>query len=116
MINTALPFTNLSKKNPDYNGTSLLGYIPNVSWNTLAEMFGQPLKSKDGLGGKVYTQWVLRIGGTLVTIYDYKQNGRKSTSYDWHVGGFSKLKSETLRNLQDVIFTKRYIVIEASKH
>jgi len=115
MINTALPFTNLSKTNIDYSGTSLLGYIPNVNWKALAEMFGQPLKSKDGLGGKVYTQWILRIGGTLVTIYDYKQNGRKCDSYDWHVGGFSKLKFETLRNLQDVIFTKSNITIGVSK-
>lgn len=60
-------------------GTSLQGFLNDKVYTkkALTAIFGPPTKLDDD---KVTTEWMLDIGGTIVTIYDYK--GDK-----WHIGG-----------------------------
>ena len=62
-------------------GTSLQGYLNDKVYTEkiLKAHFGAPTKM-DELYDKVTKQWVLDIGGTIVTIYDYK-------GHKWHIGG-----------------------------
>lgn len=68
-------------------GTSLQGYV-RTTRRQLEEVFGPAIEHEGW--DKVTTQWILRIGGgTIVTIYDYKEATPPAMDeeYDWHIGG-----------------------------
>lgn len=80
-------------------GTSLKGYIENVTTNQLFEMFGWPEKCTDG---KVTMQWTIETqtvteDGTtdygVFTLYDWKGSRPCSNDEPWTVNvGGSKLQ------------------------
>ena len=62
-------------------GTCLQGYLDATVYTEeiLARHFGDPFHT-GGIYDKVTREWVLDIGGMIVTIYDYK-------GHKWHIGG-----------------------------
>jgi len=81
------------------NGTALRGYTAKgYSLEAIvAALYGathevEIHKSDKFFDDKVTVQFVARINGTVVTIYDYKSNYSDLTdmwngNYQWHVGG-----------------------------
>ena len=69
------------------NMSSLKGYI-RTNYQELSNAFGPPTVQGSG-DGKVSAEWILKIDGQIVTIYDYKEEGTPYSEYDWHVGGHS---------------------------
>ncbi len=81
-------------------GTGLRGYIL-ATYASLVRTFGEPTIKYDGVAGVDYektdVEWIVRINGVLVTIYNW-ENGRASNGptapaveqiLDWNVGGKS---------------------------
>lgn len=68
--------------------TSLQGYL-DATYNELVAGFGKPL----GFFEKSSAMWVLRIGDTIITIYDSVYQGFENMPPDgskmrrWHIGG-----------------------------
>lgn len=60
-------------------GTSYRGRIPAISFETICNVLGSPnvVGSEDD---KVSFSWVMKVGGIVVTLYDYKGDR-------WHFGG-----------------------------
>lgn len=70
--------------------TALRGEVTTTR-RAIEAVFGKPnFEGKSG-DGKVTTEWVIRIGDTVATIYDYKryEDGAPTMDeyYDWHIGG-----------------------------
>ena len=79
----------IMKKNAQAGrGTCLQGYL-HTDRKTLRAIFGNCNVAGDG--DRCQYEWGLSIGGTLVTIYDFKEpRGVKATdSIQWHIGGAS---------------------------
>ena len=75
-------------RGPDVSGTWLQGYV-GASYTDLVLAFGQPTHL--GNGGKTQAEWDLKINGTAVTIYDYKEYDKTlDRIFEWHIGGTSK--------------------------
>ena len=77
--------------NVDVNGTSLQGYLRNVSYQQLVDIFGVP--NSDGDGYKTDVEWEGEVNGNVFTIYNWK-NGPNYCGYgnvqeitDWNIGG-----------------------------
>ena len=68
------------RTNSSIVGTSYQGHIDSnvVSLEKLVHVFGPPVKYAHD--GKVTYTWALRVGDTIITIYDYKGDR-------WHIGG-----------------------------
>ncbi len=66
-------------------GTSLKGYLE-ADYSDLVACFSKPNARYEG-NDKVQAQWVLKIGGRIVTIYDYKNDIKPEKNIHWHVGG-----------------------------
>ncbi len=68
--------------------TSLQGYL-NASYDELERQFGKPL----GFFEKSSAMWVLRLGDTIITVYDSVYQGfenmppERTKLRQWHVGG-----------------------------
>lgn len=74
-------------------GSSLVGYLENVTRSELEQTFGTPWEYEPDHGdGKITTEWIITIDGELATIYDWKRS--EAPDYNeritWHVGGFSR--------------------------
>jgi len=69
-------------------GTSLQGYL-SASYDELESKFGKPLGSFE----KSSAMWVLRIGDTIITVYDSVYQGFENMPpqgaklRQWHIGG-----------------------------
>ena len=62
-------------------------YVP---YSELVSAFGNPHYLGSG-DGKVQAEWALKINGTMVTIYDYKEYGKPVQHIrEWHIGGTSE--------------------------
>lgn len=73
----------------DVVGTGMQGYV-RTTYRELTAMLGAPtrLGSEDG---KIQVEWVLRVGATIATVYDYKGDcPLNDTEARWHVGGKSR--------------------------
>jgi len=71
----------------DANMTSLQGYMP-ARYEELVTVFGEPTDS----GDKTTAEWALEFeDGTVATIYDWKEYSTPMYTYNWHIGGMSKL-------------------------
>ena len=89
------------------SGTSLQGYLSNVSFDRLKECFGEPSDFYDDY--KSDAEWdILFKDGEIATIYNYK-NGRNyngSTApkvediVNWNIGGH---KGEVVRRIREII-------------
>jgi hypothetical protein len=61
-----------------------------VDYSELVSAFGNPNYFSSG-DGKVQAEWALKVNGTMVTIYDYKEYGKPVQSIrEWHIGGTSE--------------------------
>ena len=70
--------------------TSKQTVLENVNYNELVKLLGNPTFSIQSLDEKVQVEWVMRINGHTVTIYDYKTYDREYTINKltvWSVGG-----------------------------
>ena len=76
----------VTKLNSTDHPTSLQGYI-GATYNELVEVFGQPTYGPDAQEDKITCEWVVDIGGTVCTIYDYKTRSTPYGDYSWHIGG-----------------------------
>lgn len=79
-------------------GTSLQGYV-NTSFDHLVSVLGEP--ERYGPGGKVQVEWTLQYGPHVMTIYDWKEYGRRPESVrDWHIGGHNR---EVIHIVNDIL-------------
>lgn len=69
------------------SGSSLSGYVEATLYE-LTQAFGEPTYVDENPNEKIQTEWVLRINGTLATIYNWKTGQTPAGLYRWHVGGF----------------------------
>ena len=75
-------------------GGSLMGYLPNCTYDTLVKVFGKPQFPKTSGDGKVKKEWHGKINGLNFTIYDYKSEISYKKNLDWHIGGDSKMVAD----------------------
>ena len=76
-------------KNPNFpSGTSLQAYIK-TNRAELRKVFGNPNMGESGDGKAKGKEWNLVVGGKRVTIYDYREKGKKGTKY-FNIGGDGK--------------------------
>ena len=80
------------------NGTSLKGYIENITTNQLIEMFGDPLggttDGKCSVDWVIETQTITENGDTdygIFTLYDWKGSRPWANDHEWtvNIGGDS---------------------------
>lgn len=91
------------KQNFPQNGTSLQGYLK-VDINDIIALMGDPDSEPSG-DLKVEWEWVYKIEGEVVTIYNYKdgplysedENITINDITDWHVGGRTEKVIDLLR-------------------
>ncbi len=70
--------------------TSKQTVLENVNYNELVKLLGNPTFSIQSLDENIQVEWVMRINGHTVTIYDYKTYDREYTINKlrvWSVGG-----------------------------
>ena len=89
-----------SNKNASIDGTSLKGYLQDISFEKLVEVFGKPVQGDDY---KVAFEWVVQSEcGEILTIYPWKNTDMyddslpsvsemKKTNTEWNVGGHKNL-------------------------
>ena len=76
-------------KNPNFpSGTSLQAYIK-TNRAELRKVFGNPNMGESGDGKSNGKEWNLSVGPHRVTIYDYREKGKKGTKY-FNIGGSGK--------------------------
>jgi len=77
----------INQKTTSADGTSLMGYLP-TTYSKLVELFGEPKGGSSD--GKTTCEWCLEFeDGTVVTVYDWKQESTPTSLYNWSVGGYS---------------------------
>lgn len=59
-----------------------------TTFNSLVESFGEPTDYNE-LSDKTKAEWRLKIGDTVVLIYDYKSRKNPKRNHEWHISGFS---------------------------
>ena len=76
-------------KNPNFpSGTSLQAYVK-TNRAELRKVFGNPNMGESGDGKSKGKEWNLIVGPHRVTIYDYREKGKKGTKY-FNIGGSGK--------------------------
>ena len=94
-------------------GSYLQGH-QDASYDELVRLFGEPNSSGDG--DKVRFEWVVSFDVNddgdptfhTATIYDWKESSdaaRYVSSYNWHIGGFSK---DAAHLVSDLIIDDRF--------
>ena len=71
------------------SGTSLAGYLNNVTYQELINALGRPTSDEPSGDGKVQVEWVLEFRGNVYTIYDWKTFDREYTENEltrWNIG------------------------------
>jgi hypothetical protein len=83
-------FKKLTKSEADASGTSLSGYLDNVTYSNLCEAFGEPTCTPEDSGdGKVNFEWIFEFDGEIFTVYDWKTYDPEYTKNQltrWNVG------------------------------
>ncbi len=68
-------------------GYGLCGYV-HATKRMMIEALGQPQNDEDMLDDKVKNVWRRWIGGTYVSVYDYKDHCKGNDKlHAWHIGG-----------------------------
>ena len=93
----------------EVSGSCLQGH-QEASYDQLVKLFGEP--NSDGDGDKVHIEWVINfdvldkdsddVEAHTATIYDWKEDydaARRVSSYNWHIGGFSKEAAHMVMDL-----------------
>lgn len=74
----------------DIANTGFQGYLK-TSYRELTNLLGAPTRTGSG-DNKIQVEWVLRVGNTVATIYDYKGDcPLNDKEARWHIGGKDKL-------------------------
>ena len=95
-----IKFENISDDGAMANGTSLQGYLRDITTRQLTEMFGEPNMVPSG-DGKVTSEWIIKteitdedgdIESGLFTLYDWKGSRPYDDNALWtiNVGGKSQ--------------------------
>ena len=95
-----IKFENVSDDISYANGTSLRGYINEVTTNQLIAMFGEPNRVPSG-DGKVQLEWIIKTKvieedgnetDSCFTLYDWKGSAPSDDNAEWriNVGGRSQ--------------------------
>ena len=66
-------------------GTSKKGSIE-IEFDELIKTFGEP-DIPEYSDGKVQVKWIFKIGGAVITIYDYKSSVSPEQNTVWSIGG-----------------------------
>lgn len=83
-------------KTYDINGTSLQGYIT-ITLADLVDVLGEVHYSD---GDKTTAEWAFKtLDGTVLTIYDYKEDVTPTHAYAWHIGGAEQNVLEVVKQL-----------------
>lgn len=94
-----IKFENVSDDISYANGTSLRGYIQEVTTNQLIALFGEPNREESG-DGKVNLEWIIKteitdgdgnVESGVFTLYDWKGSAPYNDDAEWtiNVGGKS---------------------------
>lgn len=76
--------------------SSLQGYI-SVSYDRLVETLGEPTYRN---GDKTSCEWVLKVNGEEICVYDYKwECTQDDRIFDFHVGGYRPEAVQVLKRL-----------------
>lgn len=70
----------------DANMTSYVGEVV-TTYARLVEVFGRPHYTG---GDKVNSEWVIKFGNDVATIYDWKMPETPTDDYNWHIGGHNR--------------------------
>jgi hypothetical protein len=73
----------------DTSGTSLAGYLNNVTYQELINALGRPTFDEPSGDDKTQVTWVLEFRGNVYTIYDWKTFDREYTENEltrWNIG------------------------------
>jgi hypothetical protein len=74
---------------PDTYGTSLAGYLDNVTYQDLINALGEPTFDEPSGDDKTQMTWVFEFRGNLYTLYDWKTYDRAYTENEltrWNIG------------------------------
>ena len=75
-------------------GTGFQGYLPDgTRYEDVVRVFGEPHLGQS-LDGKIKAEWVGKINGLVLTIYDYKSSVEPERNTCWHIGGKVKFVAE----------------------
>ena len=77
---------------PKSYGTSLVGYLRDVTYSQLVSALGDPTCPFASGDDKVQKEWIIEFKGAIYTIYDYKTYSEEDTICfyrDWHIGSKS---------------------------
>lgn len=66
--------------------TSYVGEVV-TTYARLVEVFGKPHFTS---GDKVNSEWIIKIGNDVATIYDWKMPETPTDDYPWHIGGHNR--------------------------
>jgi hypothetical protein len=77
----------------DVSRTMLRGKIL-TTFAKLIKAFGPPIKGRDY---KVTAEWDIEFeDGSVVTIYDWKEDTTPEDLYEWHIGGTKNARIELI--------------------
>jgi hypothetical protein len=97
-----IKFKNVSDDWNNAVGSSLQGYIDEVTTNQLIAMFGEPSREQSG-DGKVNLEWIIKteiinedgdIEEGLFTLYDWKGSAPSNDDIEWRINVGGKSKSD----------------------
>tara|TARA_R110002167_G_scaffold289376_2_gene494451 strand:+ start:65 stop:463 length:399 start_codon:yes stop_codon:yes gene_type:complete len=77
---------------PKSYGTSLVGYLRDVTYSQLVSALGDPTCPFASGDDKVQKEWICEFKGKIYTIYDYRTYSEADTMVhykDWHIGSKS---------------------------
>lgn len=80
----------LTPHTANVNGTSLVGYLKDVTYQQLESVLGKPTYDEPSGDHKVQVEWVCNFLGDVFTIYDWKTYDREFTLNElttFNVGG-----------------------------
>jgi len=92
------------------NGTSFAGVILKTDVNKLFEKLGAPTDVGSG-DNKVSICWGFQRQGSVITIYDYKEDKHLTKIRDWHIGGKGDLSSALVEFLKGKGFSDDEIIM-----
>ena len=102
-------FKKLSRSEADASGTSLSGYLDNVTYGNLCEAFGEPTCTPEDSGdGKVNFEWIFEFNGEIYTVYDWKTYNQEYTMNQltrWNVGSKSRA-TEFISHVESTLKSK----------
>jgi hypothetical protein len=76
------------------NGTGFRDYLTS-NYSELVTIFGPPTYGPNADLDKTTCEWHLEFeDGTIVTIYDWKNNRTSFADHRWHIGGYDQLAVE----------------------